>query len=109
MKQISWLFILLLTITIINYPNPFNPKGGESATFECTSDSTLETTLYIYDMSARMLYQKVFSLTGGATSRLTWNGYTDANERAANGVYLYQLIDTARNRVGRGKIWIINR
>lgn len=110
MKNFNWLAIFLLTITIINYPNPFNPKGGEIATFECTSDSTLETTLYLYDLSARLLRQKAFNLKGGSINRLTWNGYSDANELVGNGIYLYRLVDSSTKKlVVKGKVWVINR
>lgn len=110
MKKHSWLLIFLLTVSIINYPNPFNPKGGEIATFECTPDSTFEAALYIYDMSARLLLQKSFSLQGGTVNRTSWDGFSDFNERVGNGVYLYRLVDTSTKKsVGKGKVWVINR
>jgi hypothetical protein len=109
MKPLSWLLTLLLAISVINYPNPFNPKGGEIVTFECTSDSTLETDLYIYDMSARLLLQKPFNLQSGL-NRLIWNGYSEANERVGTGIYLYRLIEKpAKSSLAKGKIWVINR
>ena len=109
MKFKSWLLIILLTVSIINYPNPFNPKGGEIATFECTSDATLEASLYIYNMAAQLLLQKTFNLSAG-TNRTAWNGYADSNELAGNGVYLYRLIDSAtKQSLAKGKIWVINR
>jgi hypothetical protein len=109
MKKTSWLFVLLLAITVINYPNPFNPKGGEISTFECTADTTAEAFLYVYDMGARLILRKVFDLTGGTTNQTTWDGYSDYNELVGNGIYLYQIIDKQRNRVGKGKIWVINQ
>jgi hypothetical protein len=109
MKPFKGLLIFLLTVTVINYPNPFNPKGGEMVTFEATSSSTLETIFSLYDLSARRLLQKSFNLAGGGASRLTWNGYSDANDLAGNGVYLYRLIDSATKKlVGKGKVWVIN-
>ena len=79
-------------------------------TFECSSDTTLEATLYLYDLSARLLWQKPFSLTGGAVNRLSWNGYSDWNEFASNGVYLYRLVEkSAKTSLARGKVWVINR
>jgi len=101
--------ILLLAATVINYPNPFNPLGGEICTIECTPDTTTEATLYIYDMAARLMVRKSFSLQGGTTNRTTWNGYSNFNERIGNGIYLYQIIDNARGRIGKGKIWVINQ
>jgi len=109
MRKSSWLLILLLAVTLINYPNPFNPKGGATTTIECTSDTTAEAFLYIYDMSARMLLRKAFNLQGGTTTRTSWNGYSDYNELVGSGVYLYQVIDTSWKRVGKGKIWVINQ
>jgi len=109
MKPIKWLCIFVLAVTLINYPNPFNPKGGAVTTIECTPDTTVEAFLYIYDMSARMLTTKAFNLQGGIANRTTWNGYSDFNQLAGNGIYLYQIIDKTNQRVGRGKIWIINQ
>ncbi|MFC1571278.1 T9SS type A sorting domain-containing protein [Candidatus Margulisiibacteriota bacterium] len=109
MRKFSWLLMLLLTATIINYPNPFNPNGGEVATIECTPDTTVEATLYIYDMSARLFLRQAFNLTGGTANRTTWNGYSDYNELVGNGIYLYQIIDANRTRVGKGKIWVVNQ
>lgn len=110
MKKIVWLLSFLFTISIINYPNPFNPKGGEIVTFECNSDSTLEATFYLYDMAARLLQKKTFNLQGGKINRITWDGYTDYNELVGNGIYLYRLIDSSTKLpVAKGKVWVINR
>ncbi len=111
MKSFAWLPLILLTVFVINYPNPFNPKGGELATIECQSDTTAEATLYIYDMAARRVFQRAFALQGGgATSRAAWNGYGSDNQLAGTGVYLYRLVDSAtKQSLGKGKIWVINR
>jgi len=109
MRKFTWLLTLLLAVSVINYPNPFNPNGGESITFECTSDTTTEAFLYIYDMSARRYLRKAFNLDGSITNRTTWTGYSDYNELVGNGIYFYQIIDRQNNRLGRGKIWVINQ
>lgn len=109
MKQLSWLLTIFLIATIINYPNPVNPRGGETVSFECTSDTTAEAFLYIYDMGARLILRRAYNLTGGTVSRFSWNGYSDYNELAANGIYLYQVITKASERVGKGKVWVINQ
>ena len=101
--------VLALAVTLINYPNPFNPKGGEIVTFECTPDTTAEAFIYIYDMSARLLLRKAFNLTGGTANKTTWDGYSDYNQLAGSGIYLYQIIDKTMTRVGKGKIWVINQ
>lgn len=110
MKYSSWLLTLLLTVAMINYPNPFNPKGGQIATFECSSEASVLSTIYLYDMSARLLWKKAFNISAGAINRTTWNGYSDFNELAGNGVYLYRLIDNNSNKLlAKGKVWVINR
>jgi len=109
MRIFNWFLVLLLTVTVINYPNPFNPKSGESATIECITDTTAEATLYLYDMSARLLLRKAFDLQGGSANRTAWNGYGDDNELVSNGIYLYRIISTDGMRIGKGKIWVINR
>ncbi|MBN2058722.1 MAG: hypothetical protein JW782_07990 [Candidatus Saganbacteria bacterium] len=106
----SWLLTGLLAVTIINYPNPVNPAGGQSATFEATCDATTEAVLYIYDMSARLLLRRDFNLTGGGViNRTGWNGYNNYNEPVGNGIYLYSLISRTGAKLGKGKIWVINQ
>lgn len=111
MKITKWfpVFFILL-VTLINYPNPFNPKGGEVTTIECTPDATFEATIYLYDMGARLVWKKPFSLQGGTANRIVWNGYSDGNERVSNGVYLCRLINPTDGKASaKGKIWVINR
>ena len=110
MRRYNWLLVLLLTITVINYPNPFNPKGGENMTFECDPGQSAMTTLYLYDMSARLIWHQDFELQAGMTNRLTWDGYSDQNERVGNGIYLYRLVDRSTQKLAaKGKVWVINR
>jgi hypothetical protein len=110
MRFCKWLFILFYAITFFNYPNPFNPRGGEVTTFECTSDVSTEAALYLYDLSARLLWKKDLTLPAGKAVQTGWNGYSNFNERAGTGIYLYHLIDRTSNKVmSKGKVWIINR
>ncbi len=109
MRPFSWLLILLLAVSVTNYPNPFNPKGSQITTIECAPDTTAEAFLYIYDMGGQFVLRKDFDLEGGSTNRITWDGYSNYNELVGNGIYLYQIIDKSKNRVGKGKIWVINR
>jgi hypothetical protein len=109
MKKAAWLLTLLLAVTVINYPNPFNPKGGEMATIEATSDTSLNASLYVYDMAARLVKKQAVTLVAGAVNRTVWDGYGQNNDLAGNGVYLYRLVDTAsKSTIGKGKIWVIN-
>lgn len=110
MQILRRFYLILLAVTVINYPNPFNPKAGQSATIEAAAGATQEATLQIYDMAARLVLQKAFNLTGGAANRTAWNGYSDANVLAASGLYLYRLSDKSTGApLAKGKIWIINK
>jgi hypothetical protein len=109
MRKLSWLLTLMLAVSVINFPNPFNPKAGENITFECTSDITTEAFLYIYDMSARLMLRKDFDLKGGIINTTGWDGYSDYNELVGSGIYLYQIVDKKNKRLGKGKIWVINQ
>jgi hypothetical protein len=104
----SWLLVLLLAVSVVNYPNPFNPLAGQVTTIECSSDTTREASLYIYDMAARLLKRQDLTLQGGSTVRYVWDGFSDYNELSGNGIYLYQIIG-ARKRLARGKIWVVNQ
>jgi hypothetical protein len=109
MRQSAWLLILL-TVTIMNYPNPFNPQAGGVTTFECNSSASLESRLVIYDLAARLVAQRSFSLAAWPYNRLTWNGYSDSNELVGPGIYPYRLVDTATNKpIGKGKVWVTDR
>ena len=110
MKTAKWALLCLLTVSIINYPNPFNPLGGQIATFECVSDAPAEASLYIYDMSARLVRQKAFNLQLSPNNRASWDGRSELNELVGNGVYLYRLVSNAsKTTLAKGKIWVINR
>jgi hypothetical protein len=109
MRSIKWCLVLLLAALIINYPNPFDPKGGETMTFSGTTETSTNAYLYIYDMSARFLTRRAFNLTAGLTNTISWDGYTDYNQLAGNGIYLYQVITPQGTRLGKGKIWVINQ
>jgi hypothetical protein len=109
MRALNWLLVLLLAVSVINYPNPFNPKGGQTVTFEATTDTNVSTFLYIYDMSARMLLRRAFDLQTGTTNRTTWDGYGNYNQMAGNGIYFYQIVESDGTRAAKGKIWVINQ
>lgn len=106
MGKIRWIFAFWLTITLINYPNPFNPKGGELVTFECQSNTSLEAILYLYDLSAQIIWQKKFFIPG----KITWNGWTDYNQLAGSSIYLCRLVDsTSKTLLAKQKVWVINK
>ncbi len=109
MKIANWALLCLLAVSVINYPNPFNPGGGQVATFACVSDVSAEASLYIYDMSARLIRQKAFNLSAGPSNQASWDGRSEQNELVGSGVYLYRLVSAAsRATLAKGKLWVIN-
>ena len=109
MRINRWFFLLLLTITLINYPNPFNPKGKQITTFEVTADASQEAKLYLYDMAAQLLWQTNLSLEKGL-NRFSWNGYNQNNELVGSGIYLCRLVDPSTYKtLAKTKVWVINR
>jgi hypothetical protein len=71
-----------------NYPNPFNPKTE----IRFSLPAAAAVTLTVFDLQGR----QVAELAGGATfgageNVISWDGKTDAGERAASGLYLYRV------------------
>lgn len=108
MKLSSWLLVLLLAVTVFNYPNPFSPLDGDTTTIVCTSDTTEEAVLYIYDMAARLVLRQNVSLDGSTIVNVTWDGFSGFNKLVGNGIYPYQIISRVGRRLARGKIWVVN-
>ncbi len=110
MRTLRWIALFFLAVTVINYPNPFDPRSGQIVTFEGTSDTSTEAMLFLYDMSARLLFSRDPPLAAGTASRITWNGYTVDNQLAGSGLYLYRVVGKAGGtNLARGKVWIINK
>jgi len=107
-KRLNWLLVFLLAVTVFNYPNPFSPLNNETTTIACTSDTTTEAIIYIYDMAARLVLRQDFNLDGSTLNNLTWNGFSGYNSPVGNGIYPYQIISKLGRRLARGKIWVVN-
>ncbi|MFH1541579.1 MAG: T9SS type A sorting domain-containing protein [bacterium] len=109
MKQLNWFCLFLFVFSIINYPNPVNFSSNQTVTFEASADTATGATLYIYDMGAKLVNTQAITIPAGTSTPTTWNGYSLTNTRVGNGIYLYQIISSANERLGRGKIWVINQ
>lgn len=71
-----------------NYPNPFNPKTE----IRFSLPEAASVTLTVFDLQGR----QVAELAGGARfaageNSISWDGKTDAGERAPSGLYLYRV------------------
>ncbi len=71
-----------------NVPNPFNPK----TTIAFSLEQREEVTLEIYNAVGQKLATLVDEPLSAGPHRVSWNGITDAGERAASGVYFYRLV-----------------
>ncbi|MEK7376758.1 MAG: hypothetical protein AABZ57_06325, partial [Candidatus Margulisiibacteriota bacterium] len=96
---------------MIASPNPFDPSSGKaSIIFELDSDA--ETSLYVFNVSAELVYRRDFSSgSNGAkagTNRIEWDGIDSFSRLAANGVYFARLIERPSGKVlSKGKIAVV--
>jgi len=93
---------------IPNYPNPFNPPT-ESTRIVIDVPGPMDLGVYIYDITARLVFKQVILGANGLTE-VIWNGVTYYGQVADNGVYLLRVIDEdSKEMIGKGKILVIKR
>lgn len=97
-------------ITVLNYPNPFNPGAGQTTSIEYTLDENTDVTIYIFD-PINHLIKKIpcpKGATGGGSgyNQVPWDGYTDFDEIAANDVYIARVVAGGR-QIGKCKIVVL--
>ena len=96
---------------MISSPNPFDPSSGKATIiFELPADT--ETSLYLFNISAELVYRRDFSAgSNGAkagTNSIEWDGIDSFNRLAANGVYFARLIERPTGKVlAKGKIAVV--
>jgi predicted extracellular nuclease len=71
-----------------NMPNPFNPKTTIAFTLPEAGDVSLE----VYDVAGRRVATLIDRRLESGPHSVTWDGRTEAGERAASGVYFYKLV-----------------
>jgi hypothetical protein len=97
------------------YPNPFNPIAEQTgqpnaAAIKATTiaydpGSATNIGVYIYDMTARLVYKEVTS-----DSQVTWSGYDTHGNVAGDGAYILRVVDEDSRRViAKGKILVIKQ
>ena len=99
------------------YPNPFNPlasgtgvgmhtSGMQAATVAFNPGSATNIGIYIYDMTAKMVYRKMVT----STSQISWDGRDDAGRMLGDGAYILRIIDEDSKRlIAKGKILIVKQ
>jgi len=117
MKNFWLVFILIFlishtaqAITVLNYPNPFNPAAGQTTSIEYTLGENTDITIYIFN-PINQLTKKIScprGSTGGSSgyNQVPWDGYTDFNELAANDVYIARVVAGGK-QIGKCKIVVL--
>lgn len=96
---------------MISSPNPFDPSSGKATIiFELPADT--ETSLYLFNISAELVYRRDFySGSNGAkagTNSIEWDGIDSFSRLAANGVYFARLIERPSGKVlAKGRIAVL--
>ncbi|MBU0687424.1 MAG: IPT/TIG domain-containing protein [Candidatus Margulisbacteria bacterium] len=90
------------------YPNPFNPLV-ESTSIQVSVTSTTNVGIYIYDITARLVYKTVQTLNAG-TTLIPWDGKLFTGEYCGDGVYLVRVVnEDSKTLLSKGKIIAIKR
>ena len=81
---------------LYNYPNPFNPSGGEVTYISFITGIEGPVELYIYDLSFHLVYYRKYSMSelgmGSKRKTLIWNGRNLRGQITANGIYLARIV-----------------
>lgn len=94
----------------LNGPNPFSPLR-ESTIIYYKLSANANVRLYIFDINGQLVWRRSFAAgleEGGkqGENRVLWNGFTDFNEIASNGIYIYKIV-VGDNVIGKGKIIVL--
>ena len=91
-----------------NYPNPFNPGTG-STKIVVDVPGPMDIGVYIYDITARLMYRNVILGANGLTE-IIWDGKSYYGQVVDNGVYLVRVIDEhSKQMIAKGKLLVIKR
>lgn len=101
--------------TAVIYPNPFNPIAEQTGqpnasaikavTVAFDNDAGNQVGIYIYDMTARLVYKDVTT-----SSQASWSGLDSYNNVVGDGAYILRVVDENSKRViAKGKILVIKQ
>jgi parallel beta-helix repeat protein len=98
--------------TVLNNPNPFNPDK-ESTKIQYDLNEDKDVTVYIYDSTMTLIWQKDYSAgsEGGRSNKvneITWDGKTYFGDICANDFYVILVIERSTKKLlAKGKIAIL--
>jgi endoglucanase len=81
-----------------NFPNPFNPTTTIS--YELKKDGFVDFN--IYDLTGKKIKTLIKSYQVSGSYLFTWDGNTDANSKAASGIYFFQLNFDNKRQIRKG-------
>jgi len=97
----------------INHPSPIHLRTDREVTFQYGLTKNADIDLYVFDISARIV-KKISCNSGDAggsaggtanPNKVTWDLMTDQGNLIGSGIYLWNIVDRAGNRVlGKGKL-----
>ncbi|MDD5688379.1 MAG: T9SS type A sorting domain-containing protein [Elusimicrobia bacterium] len=94
------------SIKMYNYPNPFNPRSGETSIKLSLPATARKVKIKIYSLSGDLVCEDTYNnYAGGFSYIFTWDGKNKKNELCAPGVY-FAVADVDNKKV-KHKIVII--
>ncbi|MFC1540617.1 IPT/TIG domain-containing protein [Candidatus Margulisiibacteriota bacterium] len=94
------------------FPNPFNPLATEmaasgmaanQATIAYDATGVQNIGIYVYDSTARLVYQTLTTDT-----QVTWDGRDNGGSVVADGIYLLRIVnEDTKTLISKGKILVI--
>jgi parallel beta-helix repeat protein len=92
---------------VMTYPTPFKPLSGGNATIAYMLTDDARVTIYLYDISGRVVYTGKFGpgSNGGRAgyNAVEWNGISDLGGVVGNGIYVFK-ITSGKKEIGSGKM-----
>ena len=93
-------------------PNPFNPlasganaQEAKAAKIAFSNSEHRTVGIYIYDMTARLVYHNVTT-----SSEISWSGYDTHDNLVGDGAYILRVVDEQSKRlIAKGKILVIKK
>jgi len=83
------------TISISNYPNPFNP----STTISYNIPQSGQTELKIYNIRGQLVKQLVNEYQECGEHTISWNGKDDSNSPVSSGIYFSKVFSAGNTQV----------
>lgn len=96
-------------VSIISYPNPFNPDRPESITIAYKMTQDVDVKVYIFDITGQLMRTITVSSSNrgpDGLSRVSWDGKSNFGEVVENGVYLVRIV-AGGTTAARTKIMVL--